>query len=188
MLKKLTLVGVFFLLATYPLLPKAQATLSEGLILRPLVGVTQRQSADTPHIKGEDLYVKQVGAVEFVADQFFPKSPITGVRSPVSDSYTRRPITLRFFENREFTFVVDTDVRPEPNVMNLRARREGDEISTLILTVTETSYLMTLQDLPNRTVYRVVGDMETGFGKVIEIDLTLMPPRKYSPPIIPPAN
>ncbi len=180
------LAGLMLLLALTPAL--AVGPQEEPMnILWQVPGKKALANIDLP-VEEAEPFVKRVGAVVFDADWFLPRSLATGKRAATAASLQQRALVLDFFPDRRFSVIVGAESRPRPGVMTLNARVEGDDIDTLSLTVTAESYLLTLQDLHTATVYRVVGDTETGVGEVTEIDLRSMPPILYSPPITPPGR
>lgn len=130
-------------------------------------------------------HVRRKGNVRFAVDLFLPPAE-TGERVAASEAFSGRTLSLFFFPWLEFNIIVDSETRPQPDVLLLNGRLEGADMSTFSMTVTAESYLITLQNLETATLYRVVGDTETGNGEVTEIDLTKLPPVIHSPPLVPP--
>ena len=133
----------------------------------------------------EEPYVNRIGLVTFAVDTFLPKAVQTGARVASSRTFLKAPLPVAFFTDKQFTIVVAGESRPCREVLSLTGKIEGQEISTFTMTVTPESYLISLQDLQNATVFRVVGNTESGLGQVAEIDLRKMPPKRYLPPLIP---
>lgn len=153
--------------------------------------------ADEPHAAaqiqqdGVELepkpWVKRSGRIMLNADQLLPRSQVTGERQAPPASFTGRAMMLDLFPDRSFDVIVDADSRPRPDVLSINAHLDGtDDLSTFSLTVTPDSYILTLQDMKNATLYRIVGNTATGEGRVTEIDLTKLPPRLDSEPLTPP--
>lgn len=136
----------------------------------------------------EQQYVNRKGAVQFAADAFLPKSKATGRRMAASASFRGRGLALSFFPDRVFDIEINAESRPKPNVLSMNGRARGKNISTFSITVTPEQYIINYQDLETATLYRVVGDTETGRGQVTEIDLKKVPPAYDAPPRVPPAN
>ncbi len=145
-------------------------------------------AARGPGVSAEssEPFVTRTGTVMFAVEQIVATDDRRGDLDTASASLRSRAMVLEFFPGISFTVIVDAQVGPQPEVLALSARRETDSLSTVSITVTPDSYLMTLQDLEKATVYRVVGDTQTGIGVVTEIDLKRMPPVLYSPPVVPP--
>jgi len=154
-------------------------------ILKPAAGMPQNLKIQEP---GQETaqYVKRVGGVSFAADLLLPRSKESGKRMAPEASFRQRILTVSFFADRAFNIQVDSQARPKAQILSLSGHLEGSELATFSLTVTPESYLMKLQNLETATVYRVVGDTETGEGRVTEIDLREMPPMKHRPPLVPP--
>lgn len=129
-------------------------------------------------------WVRRAGRVALNADQLLPRSPVSGKREAAPASFISRAMMLDLFPDRSFDVIVDADSRPRPGVLNISAHLDGTDLSTFSLTVTPDGYILTLQDMKNATLYRVVGNTETGEGRVTEIDLTKLPPILDSPPLI----
>lgn len=92
---------------------------------------------------------------------------------------------MTFFPGEELSITVDSESRPADKVIVLGGHINKGDISTFTMTITQESFLITYQDLENTLTYRVVGNLETGLGKVVEIDLRKVPPRYDSEPIVP---
>ncbi len=133
-------------------------------------------------------FVTRVGTVMLDVNSLVPEVSATARSTSQPASLQQRRLRLGFFPDQSIVVVVDTETRPATDILNLGARREGEELSTLSMTVTRDSYVMTFQDLPAARVYRVQGQTDTGAGEVTEIDLRKMPPVLYSPPIIAPSQ
>ena len=165
----------------------ASTTAVSGAGLNLLTVLNTNSSANVSRSAGEAFELR-TGSVALDVNQVLPKSPTTGKREAATISFKGSAVTLGLFSDKQFTGVITSEARPEAGVLSLHARRDGDEIATATMTVTSESYLITIQDLPNATVYRVVGNTETGVGVVTQIDLKLMPPVLDGPPIVPPSR
>jgi hypothetical protein len=140
--------------------------------------------ASTEH---PEPYINRVGAVSFAADLFLPPSA-AGLRVATGTVFLGNVLSVSFFPDLDFDIIVDSETRPQPDIISMSGHLEGSDLSTFSLTVTPEGYIITLQDLDTATTYRAVGDTKSRAGKVTEIDLKKMPPRLYSPPLVPPAN
>jgi len=70
----------------------------------------------------------------------------------------------------------------------MNGKGRSKKLSTFSMTVTEENYLISYQDLDTATLYRVVGNTQTGRGTVTEIDLEKLPPSSDLPPRVPPGQ
>lgn len=175
-----------FMLATNA--GSVQASKSEKIqALQPAVVITNSQKQAAAGNQ-EQQYVNRKGAVQFRADAFLPKSKATGKRMAASASFRGRGLALSFFPDRVFDIEIKAESRPKPNVLSMNGRARGKNISTFSITVTPEQYIINYQDLETATLYRVVGDTESGHGQVTEIDLKKVPPAYDAPPRVPPAN
>lgn len=153
----------------------------------------------TPALNGEassqtsqeqiEPYLNRSGEVYLGASEIF-RSEL--VRSPNNSldktSFKGTHLLMSFFPEREIVVVVDSDFRTANNAISLGGHQIDSNISTFSMTITQEKYLITYQDLVNAVSYRVVGDVETGIGKVVEIDLKKLPPMYDSSPVIPPRD
>ncbi len=163
----------------------AHAQGSEIEALRPVIQTSELNKEAVP-VQAAEPYVNRVGAVAFAADVFLPrKTPDTGARAAASRAFKGHVLSISFFPGEGFTILVDSESRPQREILSLNGKLQGQDMATFSLTVTPESFLILLQDLDTATVFRVVGDTESGLGQVTEIDLRKMPPRRYLPPIIP---
>ena len=165
----------------------ASSTAVSGAGLNLLTVLNSNSSANVSRSAGE-AFEMRTGSVALDVDQVLPKSPTTGKREASTTSFKGSAVTLGLFSDKQFAGVITSEARPEVGVLSLHARRDGDDIATATMTVTAESYLITIQDLPNATVYRIVGNTETGVGVVTQIDLKLMPPVLDGAPIVPPSR
>ncbi|MDO8947788.1 MAG: hypothetical protein Q7U88_11630 [Desulfocapsaceae bacterium] len=152
-------------------------------ILSPLESqADQTNMASAQHV---EPYINRVGAVSFATDLFLPISA-AGNRVATDASFLGNALSVSFFPGLDFNIIVDSEARPQPNVVSMSGHLQGADLSTFSMTVTTEGYMITLQNLDTATVYRVVGNTKTRAGQVTEIDLTKMPPILYTPPIVPP--
>jgi hypothetical protein len=97
-------------------------------------------------------------------------------------------LLISFFPEREISIIVDSESHTANNVISLGGHQANSDISTFSMTITQDNFSVTYQDIDNAVTYRVVGDVKTGRGKVIEIDLKKIPPRYDADPVIPRDN
>lgn len=155
-------------------------------LIKPQVteGVSLKQSmAD-----GED-YVTRRGQVNFAAKELV-QQPEPGVSKKVSHQaqFSGSELMVSFFQDQEVRITVDSESRPTAEHFILRGRRLNSEIGTFSLAVADGKYLITYHDLESGTLYKVVGDMETGIGQVTEIDQEKIPPMIDAAPLILPGD
>jgi hypothetical protein len=129
-------------------------------------------------------YVIRTGQVLLAVDALMPISPVSGRRSPAPSSLRGRRLGLAFFEDARFEVLVDAASRPAADTLAVGGRMSDQRVATFTLTSNAEGYLMTLQDLARARLFRVVGDIATGIGRVIEIDVTKLPPALCSPPLV----
>ncbi len=133
-----------------------------------------------------EVYINRTGEVTLAAKDIFG---ITGS----TDSYSRvergdfpdTELVLSFFPEQKIRITVDSESRPNANLLLLRGHKGESKISTFTMTLTNETYLITYQDLDNGMIYKVVGDMTSGEGQVTEIDLEKLPPTYDAKPVIP---
>lgn len=143
--------------------------------------------------RGKDVptpYITRTGSVMLDVAQLM-RRPASSVReAPSTDTAVaasgNEPFILEVFDYHEYAVQVTSESHPAPDVLNITGAINNEEIATVSITVTSESYLITIQDLKTATVYRIVGNTETGLGTVTEVDLRKMPPILYSPPIVAP--
>lgn len=133
----------------------------------------------------QEPYVSRTGWVELAVDSFFPEAIETGQRKASSMAFKGHGLSISFFSDISFVIEIDSESRPDEDMLLLRGHIQGHEISTFSMTVTRDDYLVRLQDLDTNTVYRVVGDTKTGRGRIVEIDSSMMPPVQHLPPLVP---
>ena len=135
----------------------------------------------------EEGYINRIGQVVFTAKDLFSAQPVTDMEeNEIAQSLLQSELMLSFFPDQDFRIIVDSESALGKDILSLGGRLHSAAFSTFSMTVTNDTYLMTLQDVDNGMIYKVVGDMETGLGRVTEYDLTKLPPVYDGPPIIPP--
>ena len=165
----------------------ATSTVASAGVLN-LLTVMKVDTAANVNRPVREVFETRTGPVALDANLVLPVSHATGRREASSTSFKASAVTLGLFADKQFTGVITSEARPETGVISLHARRDGEEISTATITVTAESYLITIQDLSNAMVYRIVGNTDTGVGVVTQIDLKLMPPVLDGAPIVPPSR
>jgi len=153
-----------------------------------LLTVLNTNSSANVRTSVDEVFETRRGSVALDVNQVLPKSPTTGMREASATLFKGIAINLGLFSDKQFAGVITSEARPEAGVLSLHARSDGDDIATATMTVTTESYLITIQDIPNAKVYRIVGNTETGVGVITQIDLKLMPPVFDGAPIIPPSR
>ncbi len=134
--------------------------------------------------KEQKDYIRRNGEVSFAVDTFLPKSPKTGKRAAVAATFKGRSLSVSFFPEQTFNIDISRESRPKKSVLSINGKGRNKRLSTFSMTVTEENYLISYQD--TATLYRVVGNTQTGRGTVTEIDLEKLPPASDLPPRIPP--
>lgn len=134
----------------------------------------------------KETYIKRNGEVSFAADTFLPKSPKTGKRAAAAASFRGRSFSVSFFPEKTFDIDINRESRPKKGVLSMNGKGRSKKLSTFSMTVTEENYLISYQDLDTATLYRVIGNTQTGLGTVTEIDLEKLPPSYDLPARIPP--
>jgi len=183
--KKLSKVGILGLLIVgYLSISILQVNAqSYETVLKPLESFSI--DLEEQNLKSKEIYINRKGLVNFSVNVFLPVD-VEGKLLSHATSYINKGFVLSFFPDQSMTIIVDKESRPQPNVLSLLGHIPGETISTFSLTVTEQGYRIVFQDLQKRIVYRTMGNIKTGKGKVIEIDLDKMPPIKDLPAIVPP--
>ncbi len=162
----------------------APITVSRPLLLLEESSAAQ-QRGDGPALSP---HVRRQGQVLFDVDIFLPRPAPDAARRATAASFRQRVVVLGLFPDQTYNVLVEKESRPNPDKFELIGRLEGRDLATVSLVVTPRSYLLTIEDPAAGRLYRVVGDSESGIGRVTEIDPTQLPPRLYSPPLIPPDN
>lgn len=155
-------------------------------ILRPLIEVSDSSVLFQNNQNDDENYVTRRGSVVLDVNQLLPQMPIDTTKedNALSFSFVQQTFVMDFFPDRSIVVIVAQESRPSHGVVSLNARTIDQDIATVSITVTEESYLITFQDLTTNTLYRVVGNSETGVGNVKEIDIGSLPPRMHLPPIV----
>lgn len=131
-------------------------------------------------------YIKRSGQVYLNALATFRSEFASALNTRSNETSLKGTyFSISFFPENEILVVVDSDLRPSDNVISLGGHQVDNDISTFSMTITQEKYLITYQDLDNALTYRVVGDVATGTGTIVEIDLKKMPPSYDLPPVIP---
>lgn len=177
-------------LFTFGLLLSGSAVAGNSIdILWAATDVSANISNRIDHIaQPQEPYINRTGTVAFNADLFLPRSAETNQRTATSASFRSNQFNLFFFPGQSFSIVVDSESRPNPNTLLIGGHLYNSDFSTFSLTITPESYLINLQVPGAATVYRVVGNTQTGDGRVTEIDLHKMPPILDGPSPIPPQD
>jgi len=136
----------------------------------------------------DEPYINRVGPVTLNTDVFLPRSAETGQRNLARSSFHSNQLNLFFFQGQSFSVMVDSESRPNADTLLIGGRLYNKDFSTFSLTITPESYLITLQDPGAATIYRVVGDTQTGTGRVTEIDQRKLPPMFDRPALVPPQD
>ena len=134
----------------------------------------QQHSPDKPHLR-------RTGRVRLDVGQFFQAQESYPGRMATSASFLNQILSLGFFDEDEFLVEIHSQQRPNAHTYLLRGHllEVGvPGISTFTMTVTESSYLISLQELRNGTLYRVRGDSATGLGQALEIDERQIGPQR----------
>lgn len=154
-------------------------------LLKP--AITEAGAANLAMKEPGEVFINRTGQVVFAVEELLadPESSQAD-NAMVNAAFSETQLVLSFFPEQEVRITVDSESRPGRNILSLGGHQGENSISTFSMTVTEESYLITYQDLDSGMVYKVVGDMVTGVGRVTEIDLKKLPPVYDSEPILPP--
>lgn len=93
-------------------------------------------------------------------------------------------LILELFDGVVYRVVINTMTLGAERTLSLSGTIQGHRFATFVLTASPESFLVTLEDLERRRVYRVVGDMLSAEGTVLELDRQAMPPVIHLPPLI----
>lgn len=152
-----------------------------------LTPVTASKTVSANRVKEEGkAYIKRTGEVSFAVDTFLPKSPKTGRRAAAKASFRGRALSVSFFPEQTYNIDVNHDSRPQKEMLSVNGKGRNKKLSTFSMTVTEDNYIMNYQDLDSATLYRVIGNTQTGLGTVTEIDLEKLPASSDLPARVPP--
>lgn len=152
------------------------------------VSVSNGQSTNQITQEETEPFVKRTGNVSLGPVDIFRKELALSNNSSRITIFKGKQLVIGFFPEREITVIVDSESYTPNNIISLGGHQVDSDISTFSMTITQGDFLITYQDIENGITYRVVGNVETGLGKVVEIDLKKLPPRYDSEPVIPPEN
>jgi len=134
-------------------------------------------------------FIKRVGEVYLGSmDTFQGQLAASTDDSARLISFKGMQILMSFFPEREISVIADSEYRSVSNAISIGGHEAEGDISTFLMTITREKYLITYQDIGNALTYRVVGDAESGIGRVVEIDLKKIPPMYDSAPVVPPTD
>lgn len=122
-------------------------------------------------------HVKRKGQIKLHVKDFFPQI-LSSQKDSVSKARSLKGhvMDISFFPDHRFKVLVDSDVRPQQNVLNVSGKFQSlESISTFSMTLTDESYLIFVRDLEKKVIYRAMGDAQNGAGEVIEYDMTKFP-------------
>lgn len=104
-------------------------------------------------------------------------------------------VQLRFFDQSggrniaqaqaAYRVTVQSVKRSENGVVSLTGKVEGHDIETFLLSAGIEGFMITMQDIERKILYRIVGDPRRGEAVVREIDLTKLPPSYDREPLLP---
>lgn len=188
--------GIAFLLIT--LFPRPSDTMaapdSPLLLLTPLV--TQEETSQNQlqaNQQTSEPYIARTGEVLFQATDLLPSAA-----APPENQATRaddgggqpllngKTVHVVLFADKEIFIEIDRESIATGNTINVSGRSPGASLSTFTMTISEQSYLISFKDLETGLHYRVVGDAQSGRGKVTELDFRKMPPIIDAEPLVPP--
>jgi hypothetical protein len=181
-------VGIFLLGLVMILMSNTNALSGEGvsmIILRPV----ENASLEKKVASNNEVYEVRKGVVSLDTRAFYQRAAentLSNNNSPVL--MKDKTVQLNFFPQKGFNVMIERENRLDNNVILLSGKVIGLDISTVTVTITPDFYIINLQDMPNSTIYRVVGNTLTGIGTVTEIDQKKIPPMINLPPLIPPTN
>ncbi len=98
-------------------------------------------------------------------------------KTSAQKTYTGLTFAIGFFADRQTSVVIERESLSSDRILNLIGRKTNQDLSNFTMTLSEESFLITLHDLDEDLMYRVVGDTSSGIGRVTEIDLKKMPPQ-----------
>ena len=157
-------------------------------LVRPMIGFKSNsaQSAGREVISPRESFIKRQGDVNMSVSSLMQMKEADGRlnrQSVTSDSLVDKIIKVGLFDNAAFTVKIETESRPRPDLVSVTGRVIGEDMSTFTLTVSEESYLMSVDNAKANIRYMVKGDPETGNGIVTEINLYELPRTIDLPPI-----
>ena len=148
-------------------------------------GVTARAAQSA--VKADSTgFMVRAGEVILQTDLLDPAS--SRQRSASSEALPSGTLALEFFPDAYIEVQVTAESRPSPDTVTISGRVAGSDLSSFSMTLTPESYLMNFSDPSSPYLYRVVGDTETGVGRVTEYDSRKRPPVIHSPPVVPPLD
>lgn len=153
-------------------------------LLKPITSETgfDNQSVEEPN----EVYVNRTGRVVMAVEEIMGRNDNpANEHARIDNGFSEKQLNISFFNDQNVQIVVDSESRSKDNILSLGGHKNENVISTFSMTISDESYLITYHDLDNGLVYKVVGDIETGMGKVTEIDLKKLPPVFDSEPIVP---
>ncbi|WP_139058854.1 hypothetical protein [Thiorhodococcus drewsii] len=153
----------------------------------PTNSASQMQRTQQP-VQTEESYITRSGAVQLDANALLPVSSINGQRIASQSVYTEQLISLEFFSGEETTVIVSSESRPTPESISLIGRLPNRKFASFSMVVDPIHYMISLQNPESDTLFRVVGDTESGAGQVFEIDLKQMTDVQHLPPLVPPTD
>lgn len=182
-----TFFHILLAVASLLLMEAARANSDAPLqLLSPLPEAAGKISAKSAQ-ENQEVYINRKGLVHLDAVEIFRQQTPSQAKTPgKSGAFRGRRLTLSFFNDRKIEVTVNSESRSPQGTVSLKGHRKDGGISTFSMTVTSGTYLITYQDVENKMVYRVVGDVESGDGSVIEVDLRKMPPVYDAEPLVPP--
>jgi hypothetical protein len=162
-----------------------QAAATETIVLLQPAMTEENEAFGAPE-SGES-YVKRSGRVIFAAKELFlERRTSEGSGAAARETFREAELVLSFFPDRDIRVTVDSESESASGVLSLGGRQDGSTYSTFTMTVTDDTYLITFQDVSSGLTYKVVGDMDSGIGRVTEFDLAKLPPAFDSEPVLPP--
>lgn len=85
-------------------------------------------------------------------------------------------LSLNLFEDVKYQVKVDLVKSHANGTVVVHGKLKDHKMRTVIITIGSDGYLITLQDMQKRLLYRVRGNSIDGSGSVTEIDMRKMPP------------
>lgn len=157
-------------------------------VLRPVASDQRVATAAriSRNIQGDDEpdYVARIGEVmldlsilhqpENLARQV-PRAAVSS-ESRFLQNLESNTLVFGFFSDTQVAIEFTSKKNPAPGVLAVNGREPGKDFANFSMTVTPESYLITFTDADSEMLYRVVGDSDTGYGKVSEIDRAELPP------------
>lgn len=183
-----TLLSFLLVAAAFLLVDPARAQSDAPLqLLSPLSEASGEISVRSAQ-QEQEVYINRRGMVHLDAAEIFRQETTSQARTTAEtgSSFKGRRLILSFFNDSEIEVRVNTESRSPQGTVSLNGNQTEGGISTFSMTVTSGTYLITYQDMEKQMTYRVVGDVESGDGRVIEVDLSKMPPVYDVEPLVPP--